>query len=140
MHRSKQVLSPSEVARRLGVSTRALRLYEQRGLIAPLRTAAGWRTYGPKERARAAEIMALRSLGLGLAEVSRVLGGNLDCLEPALAGHQARLEGEQHRFADLLERLRAIRSDLACGRVPSLSDSARLARPESEVSVAFDLP
>jgi len=39
---------------RLGVSAKALRLYEQRGLIAPLRTAAGWRVYGPDEMARAA--------------------------------------------------------------------------------------
>jgi DNA-binding transcriptional MerR regulator len=36
-------LSPSEAAKRLGVSVKALRLYEQRGLIAPRRSAAGCR-------------------------------------------------------------------------------------------------
>jgi hypothetical protein len=60
---SAQFLNPSEAAKRLGVSAKALRLYEQRGLIAPIRTDAGWRAYGPKEMARAAEIAALRVLG-----------------------------------------------------------------------------
>jgi MerR family regulatory protein len=34
---SAQFLNPSEAARRLGVSAKALRLYEQRGLITPIR-------------------------------------------------------------------------------------------------------
>jgi DNA-binding transcriptional MerR regulator len=42
--------------------------------------------------ARAAEIAALRALGLSLAQVARVLGGNPQDLEPALAAHQERLE------------------------------------------------
>jgi predicted site-specific integrase-resolvase len=51
---SAQFLNPSEAARRLGVFAKALRLYEARGLIAPVRTAAGWRAYGPDEMARVA--------------------------------------------------------------------------------------
>ncbi|MGN6149602.1 MAG: MerR family transcriptional regulator, partial [Rhizomicrobium sp.] len=42
-----QYLSPSEAARRLGVSVKALRVYEQRGLVKPLRSQADWRAYGP---------------------------------------------------------------------------------------------
>jgi DNA-binding transcriptional MerR regulator len=34
-------LSAADAARRLGVSAKALRLYEERGLIAPGRTSAG---------------------------------------------------------------------------------------------------
>jgi len=56
---SAQFLNASEAAKRLGVSAKALRLYEQRGLIAPARTAAGWRAYGPDEMARVAEMAAL---------------------------------------------------------------------------------
>jgi len=54
-------LNASEAARRLGVSVKALRLYEERGLVAPLRTAAGWRAYGPEEMVRLAELAALRA-------------------------------------------------------------------------------
>ena len=41
MGTSRQFLNPSQAAKRLGISAKALRLYEQRGLIAPIRSAAG---------------------------------------------------------------------------------------------------
>ena len=43
------LLSASDAASQLGVTTKALRLYEQRGLMAPGRTPAGYRVYGPDE-------------------------------------------------------------------------------------------
>jgi DNA-binding transcriptional MerR regulator len=94
---SAQFLNPSAAAEQLGVSAKALRLYEQRGLVTPRRTAAGWRAYGPDEITRAAEIIALRALGLSLAQIARVLRGDsqgLDSrgLEPALAAHEATQE------------------------------------------------
>jgi DNA-binding transcriptional MerR regulator len=69
MSNSVPFFSASEAAERLGVSTKALRLYEQRGLVTPTRTVAGYRTYGPDEMSRASEIVALRALGLSLAQV-----------------------------------------------------------------------
>ena len=59
-------LQPSDAAGLLGVSAKALRIYEERGLIAPLRSESGWRTYGPNEMARAREIVSLRALGFSL--------------------------------------------------------------------------
>ncbi len=106
MSSSAQFLNPSEAARRLGVSAKALRLYEQRGLVAPIRTAAGWRAYGPDEMARAAEIAALRALGLSLAQVARVLEGDPQGLEPALAAHQAMLEGRLRQLVGTVEKVR----------------------------------
>jgi DNA-binding transcriptional MerR regulator len=84
---SAQFLNPAAAAQRLGVSAKALRLYEQHGLVAPSRTAAGWRAYGPDQMARATEIVALRALGLSLAQIARVLKGDPQGLEPALAAH-----------------------------------------------------
>ncbi len=132
--------SPSEAARRLGVSAKALRLYEQRGLVAPLRTEAGWRTYGPEQMARAGEIAALRALGFSLAQVARVLNGDADGLEPALAAHQAVLEARRRDLAGHIDQVRDLRSRLALGQTPSLPDLIRLFRPAGEVAVAFDLP
>jgi DNA-binding transcriptional MerR regulator len=137
---SAPYLSPSEAARRLGVSAKALRLYEQRGLVAPLRTAAGWRAYGPDEMARAGEIAALRALGLSLAQVARVLGGDSQGLEPALAAHQARLEGEGRRLAHLARQVRDLRAELAAGRAPAIGDLVRLAGAVADPVAAFDLP
>jgi DNA-binding transcriptional MerR regulator len=137
---SAQFLSPSEAARRLGVSVKALRLYEQRGLIAPARTAAGWRAYGPDEMSCVAEIAALRELGLSLSEVARVLGGDSESLEPALAAHQAVLEGRVRQFADAVDKVRRLRADITGGRPPAARELARPLRPARKFSAVFDLP
>jgi DNA-binding transcriptional MerR regulator len=136
---SAQFLSSSEAARRLGVSVKALRLYEQRGLVAPIRTAAGWRAYGPGEMARAAEIAALRALGLGLAQVARVLGGNPQDLEPALAAHQERLEEQVRQTTGAIEKVYKLRADLAQGHVPTAGELRGLSASPG-LSIAFDLP
>ena len=132
--------SPAEAAQRLGVSTQALRLYEQRGLVVPVRTEAGWRAYGPQQMARAGEIVSLRALGFSLAEIARVLAGDASDLEPALAAHQARLEAGRRDLAGRIDRVRRLRARRAAGETPSLADLADLARPAAEPVVAFDLP
>jgi DNA-binding transcriptional MerR regulator len=137
---SAPYLNPSEAAKRLGVSAKALRLYEQRGLVAPRRTAAGWRVYGPDEMARATEIAALRTLGLSLAPVARVLGGDSQSLEPALAAHQAALEGQVRQLTGVIEKVRSLRADLAGGTMPAAGELARLVAPVTDLVVAFDLP
>lgn len=135
-----QYFSPAQAARRLGVSAKALRLYEQRGLVAPVRTEAGWRAYGPEQMTRAGEIASLRALGFSLAQVARVLAGDVADLEPALAAHQAALEGRLRDVAAQTHQVRDLRARLAQGHTPSLSDLTRLARPSDEIAVAFDLP
>jgi DNA-binding transcriptional MerR regulator len=140
MNSSAQFLNPSEAARRLGVSAKALRLYEQRGLIRPVRTEAGWRTYGPTEMARAAEIAALRQLGLSLAQIARVLKGEPEGLAPALAAHQAILESQVRQLAGTIDKVRAIRANLAAGHAPTAGQLAQLMLTPSKASVAFDLP
>ncbi|MGF7160436.1 DNA-binding transcriptional MerR regulator [Rhodoligotrophos appendicifer] len=134
------VLSASEAAQRLGVSPKALRLYEQRGLVVPARTAAGWRAYGPAEMARAGEVVALRALGLSLAQVARVLKGEAHGLERALTAHQAVLEHQIRSLSDSLDAVRSLRSDLASGRIPGLGAVARLAGEVSPSPVRFALP
>lgn len=140
MSSSAQFINAAAAARRLGVSAKALRLYEQRGLLAPIRTAAGWRTYGPKEMERAAEIAALRALGLSLAQVAQVFNGEPDCLEPALAAHQTTLESRLHQLAGTVKKVRKLRADLARGQAPAPGELPRLLSPASQIDIAFDLP
>jgi DNA-binding transcriptional MerR regulator len=134
---SAEYLNPAQAARRLGASAKALRIYEQHGLIAPLRTAAGWRAYGPTEMARAAEIVALRALGLTLAAVARVLNGEPADLEPALAAQQSNLEARIRQLADAAANIRGVRAGLAGGQTPTKDALAALAGPPA---IAFDLP
>lgn len=140
MNATGKFLNASDAARRLGISTKALRLYEQRGLLAPLRSDAGWRAYGPDDMERASEIVALRALGFSLAQVARVLNGDARGLEPALAAHQATLEARLRELVAAMDRVRGLRSDLARGEAPTTSDLARKLAPAPGLHVVFDLP
>lgn len=135
-----QYLNASDAARRLGISAKALRLYEQRGLLAPLRSDAGWRAYAPADLERASEIVALRALGFSLAQVARILKGDARGLEVALAAHQASLEARLRELMEAIDGVRALRGDLAHGGAPSTSDLARLLAPRPRSNVAFELP
>lgn len=135
-----QFLNSSDAARRLGISTKALRLYEQRGLLAPLRSDAGWRAYGPEDLERASEIVALRALGFSLAQVARILKGDASGLEPALAAHETTLEARLSDLVVALEGVRTLRGDLARGGAPSASDLTRALAPTARLHVAFNLP
>ncbi|VWD19467.1 MerR family transcriptional regulator [Burkholderia lata] len=132
-------LSASEAAKRLGVSVKALRLYERQGLVTPGRTAAGYRSYGPDDLARAADVAALRALGLSLAQVASVLEGDARSLSDALATHEAALERGIQDLVGKVDRVRAIRADLARGRLPGDGELTRLLAPAA-AGVAFSLP
>ena len=140
MSSSAPFLSASEAAKRLGVSTKALRLYERRGLLAPDRTVAGYRIYGPDEMVRAAEIVALRALGLSLLQVARVFEGDPGSLELALTAHEATLEGEIRKLVNTIDKVRGLRADIARGQAPVAAELARVLRPSAEFNVAFELP
>jgi DNA-binding transcriptional MerR regulator len=133
-------LQASDAARRLGISPKALRLYEQRGLLTPVRTEAGWRAYGTAEMARASEIVALRAIGLSLAQVADVLEGDARALEPALAAHQADLQVRIARLGATVEQIRRVRSQLADGHAPAGGELSGLLNCPGEIEVAFDLP
>ncbi|GKQ56127.1 MerR family transcriptional regulator [Bradyrhizobium sp. Ce-3] len=133
-------LSPSEAARQLGISAKALRLYEERGLIAPTRTPAGWRAYGPAEMVRGAEIVALRGLGLSINEVARILRGDAEMLGRVLAAHEVMLEARIWQCGDSIAKVRRLRTDLGRGKMPPMHDVIGAVRAQSPIGVAFDLP
>ena len=140
MGSAARFLTPSEAARQLGVSAKALRLYEHRGLITPARTLAGWRAYGPAEMARAREIAELRALGLSLRDVARVLESDAQTLERTLAAHEATLEDRIRQLSETVSRVRRLRADLSRGEVPAARELIGLLKAAPEIGVAFDLP
>jgi DNA-binding transcriptional MerR regulator len=62
-------LTAAECALRTGLTVRALRVYENYGLITPGRSAAGWRRYGAQELLKLNEIGLLKVLGLTLSQI-----------------------------------------------------------------------
>ena len=130
-------LSPSEAARRLGVSVKALRVYEQRGLVKPLRSQADWRAYGPEEMARLHQILALKALGLPLARIGALLEGRASTLESVLAIQEQALKDEGNRLERALALIRAARTRLAAGETLSIDDLTQLTK-ETTMSNKLD--
>ena len=60
-----------ELSRRTGVSVRMLRYYEGEGLLAPQRTASGYRDYGPAEEKTVRRIKMLGAGGMTLETIDR---------------------------------------------------------------------
>lgn len=96
----EQPLDIREVARRTGLTSRALRFYEARGLVRPLRTHSGRRLYGNGELERIQQILALKRAGLSLAQI-----GKLTAHRPMDLGAiiQAQLDIVEQRKTELEE-------------------------------------
>lgn len=96
-----------ELARQAGTTARAIRHYEQIGLLhASTRSRGGHRRYGPLERARLLRILALRDLGVPLEQIAGIVDGqDPAALIAVLRGHRAVLVERQAVLADALARL-----------------------------------
>ena len=71
MHETAQ-LRIGELARRTGVATELLRAWERRyGLLAPVRTASGYRLYSAEDVVRVGRMRQLLASGLSAAEAAR---------------------------------------------------------------------
>ena len=62
-----------ELSRMTGVSVRILRYYEGEGLLAPPRTEAGYRDYGPAEQDTVLRIRMLGAAGMTLETIRQLL-------------------------------------------------------------------
>ena len=139
MNGSVTSLRSSDAARQLGVSIKALRLYERHGLVTPRRSAAGYRAYSADDMMRGAKVVMLRTLGLSLAEVASVLNGDPPGLRAALASHETLLDTQIHELVGKLDKVRALQADLARGQMPHDGQLTKLLN-RTQPSVAFELP
>ncbi|MFD0276762.1 MerR family transcriptional regulator [Kitasatospora sp. NPDC127111] len=104
-----------ELAQRAGTTTRALRYYEQLGLLPARRAGNGYRAYGEEDLRLLRQIRTLQDFGFGLEETRPFV----ECLQ---AGHPegdscpASLEVYRRKLAELDEcigRLREVRTRVA---------------------------
>jgi DNA-binding transcriptional MerR regulator len=108
---SEAVLKVGALARRTGLSVRALHHYDEIGLLSPARrTASGHRLYRIDEVRRLQQIVSLRQLGLSLEDIRECLERPDLPLGRVLDIHITRVRAEierQERLCSLLEGLRA---------------------------------
>src|SRR5262245_34497329 len=90
--------------------------------------------------ARATEVLELRALGLSLAEIARVLGGDAPLLGRALAAHEAALEARARQLHDTVRRVRKLRTELDRGTLSVATVVLGVRQGENHISVSFELP
>ncbi|WP_206759582.1 methyltransferase domain-containing protein [Paenibacillus sp. CFBP 13594] len=128
-----------EAASRLGISARAIRFYEEKGLILPAKQSSnGYRTYTENDIWRLQTIAALREIGMSLQDITHALGeidqGNQQRLEEYLELQQAVMYAqwiELKRMMDTTQRMIDLnRQDgpLDVSHLHDLADSARRLR------------
>ena len=106
----------SVAAELAGMHPQTLRIYEQRGLIEPMRSPKGTRLYSHEDVERLRRIQELTSqLGMNLAGVERVfeLEGELEQMRRRMDRLERRAEQMRKEFEDEVERVRrSFRRDL----------------------------
>lgn len=120
--------APAAFAARMGVSVKALRVYERAGLIRPHRTQAGWRVYDAACAERLAAVLALKDLGLSLQRIRTLLEAPGVDLDAVLAVQEAALAQTRERATRALAAIRSARRALARGDRLSPDDLATLTR------------
>ncbi|EJE50142.1 putative transcriptional regulator [Acidovorax sp. CF316] len=108
--------SAAQASRALGVSAKALRIYEDHGLLRPERSEAGYRLYAETDLERARTVVQLRTLGLSLAQVAAALQGDAQAMQLALAARLAELEDVFQHTRRCIDQVKALRAGMAAGR------------------------
>lgn len=127
----------TETARLLGLTAKALRVYERYGLVQAQRTAAGWRVYGPDELFRLHQIIWLKRLGLKLNQIGAILDNQGVDLDKLLALQEDVLLDRKHSIDQALRAVRKIRAKLANGKSLSADDLIALTK---ETAMTREVP
>ena len=133
------LLKVGELARRTGVTVRALHHYDSIGLLRPsARSEGGYRLYNRDDVVRLHGIQALRQMGVPLADVAHLLDGDATTLQAILAGQIKRLEQEIARGQALRDRLGVMQLVLARGGQPTIDDWLTALSMASTLEQYFD--
>ena len=104
------LLDISDVAKLTGLTSRALRFYEARGLLQPVRNSSGRRQFGPAELERLHQIMAMKRAGLTLTQIQSMTARKTFDLRSIVAVQVQVLSEREREIATARELLQSILS------------------------------
>lgn len=117
------LLKIGELAKRTGLTVRALHHYDDIGLLSPsARSDAGYRLYSQQDVARLHRIQALRRFGLPLADIGAYLSRPDLPLAGVIAQQIDMLTKQIEQASVLRARLSTLQRQLAAGQEPDLAD------------------
>lgn len=117
------MLKIGELARRAGVTIRALRHYDEIGLLTPsARSAGGFRLYDLEDVGKLYRIQALSGLNLPLADIRRVLGAGVASVPLVVDQQIAFLNDRISQAAALRDHLTALQGRLRHAEAVGMDD------------------
>ena len=130
-------LNIAEVSDLTGLTARAIRYYEERGLVRPERDCSGARSFDPVSRRRLLAIAALRRAGLTLEDIARVLGDDPsgDQMDGKMAVTKLRAQADSLKCV-----LKAIERALAALEAPAGHGGAGAWRTITEGMLRLEKP
>ena len=134
-----QLYGITELAKEYGISLRAIRFYEDKGLLAPRRINGG-RAYTRRDRVRLGLILRGKAVGMSLAEIEHILSlygehgeghaRQLDYLIGRIDAAMAELEERRRHIETMVAELGEVRGELKRERAAR----ARAAKKGARVS------
>jgi len=116
-------LKIGELARRTGLTVRALRHYDDIALLVPSeRSGGGYRLYGRKDVARLFRIQALRRLDLPLSDIQALLDNPAGGMSEVVARQVAQLDREILQASAQRTHLLAVQGQLQASEEPGIDD------------------
>ncbi len=110
--KANDLLPIGELARRTGLSVSAIRFYEGKGLVEPIRTSGNQRRFLRSDIRRLSFILICQKLGLALSEIEEALAGLPQGRTPNAADWK-RISGAVRKRIDAqIAALQKVREDL----------------------------
>ncbi|MES2125783.1 MAG: MerR family DNA-binding transcriptional regulator [Pseudomonadota bacterium] len=117
------LLKVGELAKRTGITVRALHHYDTIGLLSPsARSEAGYRLYNRDDLARLHQVLALRRFGWALSEIAAFFRDPDLPLAELVGKQMAVLSGQIEQASALRARLATLQQQLARGELPTSAD------------------
>jgi len=131
-------LGPAEFSSATGLSAKALRLYDERGLLVPARVdrITGYRRYAEDQVATAGRIALLRRAGIGLADIERFLAAPAAVVIDRWLADLAAETGVRRRALEALAF--ALGFDTSLPQEPAMAVIIRPVDSVAELAAAFD--
>ena len=122
-----------EIAEFFGVSRKAIRLYENKGIMRPVEVDAqnGYRYYSAEQVQQLNALLEMKSLGFSLDEIKTVMDGErtkeqlLDALEKKQQAWQETMDAAKYKMACLENIVNNLRGSRSADRITEMTDEER---------------
>jgi len=145
VHGVQEMFRIGEFSKLSQVPVKTLRYYDEIGLLKPAKVDrfTGYRYYSADQLPRLNRILALKDLGLSLAQIAQLLDGDLPpaqirgMLRLKQVEAQQKVEEEQARLARVEARLRHIEKE---GTMPTYEVVLRKVNPQTVIAIRDTIP